>query len=256
MLLWCSTQKVGSPLAKIGRRLGVPTSWLHYSESVNAVVERAIENCRDYLKMHFSDGDEGEIWLYNSDLNAFLSETEFTELYLNTVAENERITSVKIVLKRDVLKGVESSMNVWRIIDDNLRITRPGGCPPALRKLWPKLVYCFTDAFPEKQKLILEDTSFKAYTAAEGFVFYTRGLQLTHREAVCVHRRLSGDGSSGRQDLRITVTASRAGPVIDGFHKFMPEDWRQKFECLFEPGDHWEPFSDLVKKKLAAGSDG
>ncbi len=243
LLVWCASRYGGSAIAKGLRGIGIPACWLHYTESSNAVVERHIRNCRNYLRMHFADGDKGEIWLYNSDLNAFLNRDEFKALYLDNVAKNDRITSVKLLLRQDILKQLIPAKESWEKIDTRLK-------QDDAKPLESKLLYCFPENLPDQQAEVFNDPQFRAYTSDEGFIFYTRGQSLTWMEAVCVHRRLSGDGSE-REDLRITVTASRPNRDSDGFHKFMPEDWQNRFETLFEPGEHWEPFVALVKDKLS-----
>ncbi|NOG53324.1 MAG: hypothetical protein HND57_03180 [Planctomycetes bacterium] len=239
--VWCA----GHPRLRIIRtglrKIGCPLCWLYYCENSNAVVESHIRDCGDYVRMHFSDGEEGEIWLYNSDLQAFLGWDDFKELYLACIAPNDRVAKVKVLLDRDEIKSLISNEE-WETVRDNL--AQHDAVPLAA-----KLKYCFMDELPQARKRIVEDGDFKLYTARDSFIFYTRGASLVRMEAVCVHRRLKGD-ENDNGDLRITVTAARKRKQTDAFVKFMQPDWQDKFQGLFADGAHWKPFSELVKAQL------
>ena len=230
-----------------------PPFWLYHKLKGSAVIEAKIRYCRPYLKWFFSEGRNGEIWLFNSDLNALSVKGEFDPLYRDLVAPNTRIGTVRVLLRRDTVQtlidGTDSALGTWMRIRGNLDQDGAG-------RLRECVVYCFDDELPEAQRALLAKKEFVDYTSDEGFVFYTRGDCLHGCEAMCIHRRLSGDGSEST-DLRITVTASRDDEHDNSLARFMSgETWQSKFEVVFAPGEHWKKITGLVSARIAYHSGG
>lgn len=228
--LYRSAMEVSRVICSIG------ASWTYYRISSDAVILGRIDTCKRFLKLHFDEGQSGEVWLFRSDLRAFWQCDAFEELYRQIVDENKNITWVRILIQKRYIDSIRTE--IWDRIFVHLgRLERRN-----------QIVYQFLGEAGRPASI---DAEFEKYASDESFIFYTRGTRLHQHEAICVHRRFSLEADHAT-DLRITLVASREGHLYakDPLQKFLPNQIAAKFESLFaETTGTWAPLYNLADEK-------
>lgn len=194
-------------------------SWAYYRLSSDAVILARIDLCRRFLKLHFDEGQRGEVWLFRSDLRAFWQCDAFEELYKEIVDANENISWVRILIPQSYINSARSE--IWDRIFVHL-----GALGRRDRIVYRRL--------EDAEIAASIDAEFLKYASDESFIFYTRGTRLRQQETICVHRRFSLEADH-TSDLRITLVAAREGDSYakDPLHKFLPNYVADKFETMF-----------------------
>lgn len=214
-------------------------SWRLYRNASNAVVVKKIGECAPFLKMHFSSGIDGQIWLYNNDLTAFAQDGLFKELYEELVFSMDNIKLVKIIFdsrcKKNMLK-IEK--HIWekmheRLVNNNHHKERS------------KIIkYMFLDNTVAKNNV-----EFQKFISDEAYVFYTRGSSIEAEDSTCVYRRYDGDMHLAEDD-RVIIMSKRKRKPQDALNVFMPGKIIGTFVDIFSntEDNKWEDFISLTKK--------
>jgi ubiquinone/menaquinone biosynthesis C-methylase UbiE len=210
--------------------------WTYYKGKTNCRVVENMGACQEFLKKHFDSVNEGQIWIYHSDLSAFILKDPFEELYKNVVDDKYNIKEVRIILQWETLK----KMNPERIelIVGNLK------------KLKRKYIIKYKEVQLDKIPNISDERTrreFKSYVSDETFIFYTEKDSITQHQTVCISRCSVKPGEDNGDHHRIVITAMRKwdkrkenykGIDPEPFEKYMNRDIQNIFQQIFSNDDN------------------
>lgn len=246
LLAWKPLEKVWTPLHVLFMRLLhkwflYGAAWSFYRSRADAVILKTIRESKDYLRFHFAEGGDGQIWLFKNDLRAFWHTPTFNALYKDLVEGNTNVTRVRLLLTKDQKENTSDAR--WRKIHENFH---------GQMRL-QDIVELSTLDENELQGPFADFVS-----TDEAFVFYTREAGLLNEETICIHRlyERAGEDTSTEEhlrDLRITVVASRGGRYsgMDPLYSRFISDPRhvEAFEHLFREDRCWEKLFIMAKER-------
>ena len=220
-----------------------------YLDQQNAVVVSSLLDCSPFLKNYFGIED-GEIWIYNSDLHALFDCASFKYLYFNIIEKLDHIKSIKLVISK---KCIEGDHIYWGRMSYHLGL---------LSEMRSRIKFIILDdAKAEIKYTETPKERVEHFVSNECFTFYTRkddDINPLNKEAIIVQRAfVPMEYDLSAKDLRIVLVASDQTVRQSPLHIYMAEDIREYFQNIFLKIDKkkWTNLYEVAKARAKKTND-